>query len=109
MIAVAELNQTIPFRYDEDPIVPEVVGRCVIIPPDRRGPCSIAIYSDDILAVELQKRGDFACSDCVERLLFPHLNTRESDAAKRGPKKSGNHWKSTRAPRGAQVHKGEDL
>lgn len=101
MIAVAELNQTIPFQLDEDP--PKVVGRCVVIPPDRRGPHAVKIFSDDILAVELLKRGEFACADCVERLLFPHPSGRDPEKNNKKPQKT------ERAPREPQVHKGEDL
>lgn len=47
-----------------------IIGRCVVTRPGQPSPHAIAIYSDDIEAVELMKDGEYACSECAEELLF---------------------------------------
>lgn len=69
------------------------IGRCVVTRPGQPSPHAIAIYSDDIEAVELMRKGEFACAQCAEELLFAKRVSEEpeKDSKKftRGNKRTG--------------------
>lgn len=81
---------------------PTIVGRCVVTQPGQPSPHAIAIYSDDIEAVELMRKGEYACSQCANDLLF---SKRVSDEPEKDPKKFTKRSKRT----GARLPQGEDL
>lgn len=97
----------IPIIDDDDP-APKLIGRCVIVPPGQPAPHAIKIFDDDIDAVDMGKKGEFACGECAQRLLQPKP---VSESPEKGPKqKQRGRGPSTKNLKpGPRLHKGEDL
>lgn len=77
---------------------PKLIGRCSIVPPTSRYPHGLAIYADDIEAVELEKGKGFACAECVKRLLAPKPVSQDPDPAKGRKRKSGTGARLSKGP-----------